>query len=155
MVAVAETIMERRSGALEPASFRNRYLEALCELVEAKTKGRATTLRTIAEPPKVINPMEALKRSVARGAEPEPNTAKFGEAGMRPILRSIRSGRISAWSMRPGIGTRLTMSKIPNCYPPQNARIAFCRAPTLGNPRAAAAALRPRNCRASAETLRP
>ena len=42
-----------------------------------------------------------------------------------------------------------------NCYPPQNAKMAFCSAGTPGNPRAAAAALRPRNCRASAETLRP
>ena len=108
MVAIAETIVEHRSGAFEPASFGDRYQDALRELVEAKTKGLATTPRAIAEPPKVINLMEALKRSVARGAEPEPNTAEFGEAGMRPILRSIRSGRISAWSMRPGIGTRLT-----------------------------------------------
>jgi len=102
------TVDQKNDLLVRPGELRDRYQSALCELVEAKTKGLATTPRAIAEPPKVINLMEALKRSVARGAEPEPNTAEFGEAGMRPILRSIRSGRISAWSMRPGIGTRLT-----------------------------------------------
>jgi non-homologous end joining protein Ku len=62
MVAIAETIVEHRSGAFEPASFGDRYQDALRELVEAKTKGLATTPRAIAEPPKVINLMEALKR---------------------------------------------------------------------------------------------
>jgi DNA end-binding protein Ku len=56
MVAIAETIIERRSGAFEPTNFRDRYQDALRELVEAKTKGLATTPRAIAEPPKVINP---------------------------------------------------------------------------------------------------
>jgi hypothetical protein len=40
-----------------------------------------------------------------------------------------------------------------SAYPPQNAVTAFCRAGTLGNPRAAAAALRPPNRRASPATL--
>ena len=51
----------------EPASFRDRYQDALRELVEANTKGLATTPRAIAEPPKV----DVLKRSLARDAEPE------------------------------------------------------------------------------------
>ena len=40
-------------------------------------------------------------------------------------------------------------------YPPQNARMAFCSAPMLANPSAAAAALSPPSCKTSAETLRP
>jgi non-homologous end joining protein Ku len=51
MVAIAETIIERRSGAFEPAGFRHRYHDALRELVEAKTKGPTTAPRAIAEPP--------------------------------------------------------------------------------------------------------
>jgi hypothetical protein len=38
MVAIAETIIECRSSAFEPVSFRDRYQDALRELVEAKTK---------------------------------------------------------------------------------------------------------------------
>jgi len=44
----------------------------LRELVEAKTKGLATTPRAVAEPTKVINLMDVLKRSLAKDAEPEP-----------------------------------------------------------------------------------
>jgi DNA end-binding protein Ku len=52
MVAIAETSIERRSRAFEPASFRDRYQDALRELVEAKTKGLSTMPRAIAGPPK-------------------------------------------------------------------------------------------------------
>jgi non-homologous end joining protein Ku len=58
MVVIAEAIIERRSSAFEPASSRDCYKEALRELVDAKTKGLATTLLAIAESPKVINLME-------------------------------------------------------------------------------------------------
>jgi len=44
-----------------------KLIRTRCELVEAKTNGLvATTPRAIAEPPKVINLMEALKRSLAQ-----------------------------------------------------------------------------------------
>jgi DNA end-binding protein Ku len=55
MVAIVGAIIERRSGAFDPASFRDRYQDPLRELAEAKTTGLPTTPRAIAEPPKVIN----------------------------------------------------------------------------------------------------
>jgi DNA end-binding protein Ku len=89
MVEIVGAIIERRSGAFDPASFRDLYQDALRELIEAKTKGRATTPRTIAEPPKVINPMEALKRSLEQDAEPEPNKA----AGKAPRGKAVPDRR--------------------------------------------------------------
>ena len=65
MVAIAETIIDRLSGAFDPATFRDRYQDALRELVDSKLKGEKTVAREIAEPPKVINLMEALKKSLA------------------------------------------------------------------------------------------
>jgi DNA end-binding protein Ku len=79
MVAIAESIIERRSGAFDPADFRDRYQDALRELVAEKTKGQVVTPREVAEPPKVINLMDALKRSLAQ-EEKEPAPAKEAAA---------------------------------------------------------------------------
>jgi DNA end-binding protein Ku len=75
MVAIAETIIQRRAGAFDPETFRDRYQDALRELVEAKTKGLARPVREVEEPPKVINLMEALKRSLAQESTGGPKQA--------------------------------------------------------------------------------
>jgi DNA end-binding protein Ku len=65
MVAIAETIIERKSAAFDPENFRDRYQDALHTLVESKTKGLARAPRAVEEPPKVVNLMDALKKSLA------------------------------------------------------------------------------------------
>jgi DNA end-binding protein Ku len=101
-VAIAETIIERRSGAFEPASFRDRYQGGLRKLVEAKTKGLATRPRAVAEPPKLINLMEALKRCLAEDADPAPKKAAASrptsakaaaDRGQRALLLPLSEGR--------------------------------------------------------------
>jgi len=66
MVAIAETIIERKSATFDPEQFRDRYQDALHALVESKTKGLARPSREVEEPPKVVNLMDALKRSLAQ-----------------------------------------------------------------------------------------
>ena len=51
MVAIAETIIKRRSGRFDPATFRDGYQEALRELIEAKMKGLPIKPKQIAAPP--------------------------------------------------------------------------------------------------------
>ena len=72
MVAIAGTIIKRRSGHFDPATFRDRYQEALRELIEAKMKGLPVKPKQIASPPPVLDLMAALKRSLAQ----ETGTAK-------------------------------------------------------------------------------
>jgi DNA end-binding protein Ku len=72
MVAVATTIIERRAGAFDPSEFRDRYQEALRELVEARAHGLPRARKPAEPAPKVIDLMEALKRSLAEAA---PKTA--------------------------------------------------------------------------------
>ena len=81
MLSIAETIIERAKGQFDPVDFRDSYQDALRELVEAKLKGIAMTPRPIAAPPKVINLMETLKRSLMeKGALPAPAKAKRAKA---------------------------------------------------------------------------
>ena len=66
MVAVAAMIIKRRSGHFDPTTFRDRYQEALRELIEAKLKGLPVRPKQIAEPRPVVDLMAALKRSLAQ-----------------------------------------------------------------------------------------
>jgi DNA end-binding protein Ku len=97
MVAIAETIIERKSAPFDPANFRDRYQDALNTLVESKTKGLVKAPSAIEEPPKVVNLMEALKRSLAQDGAPaadksaktEPKRAKAAPAKGAPDRRQV------------------------------------------------------------------
>jgi non-homologous end joining protein Ku len=43
MVAIAGAIIKQRTGAFDPGTYRDRYQEALRELIEAKLKGITVT----------------------------------------------------------------------------------------------------------------
>jgi DNA end-binding protein Ku len=68
MVAIARAIIGQRTGSFDPAAYRDRYQEALRELIEAKMKGLTVKPREVAAPPPVIDLMAALKRSLAQEA---------------------------------------------------------------------------------------
>ena len=66
MLAIAHTIIERRTGKFDPSKFRDRYQEALRELIEAKMNGLPIKPREDATSAPVIDLMAALKRSLAQ-----------------------------------------------------------------------------------------
>ena len=79
MVAVAKTIIERRAGEFDPEEVRDRYQDALRELVESKAEGKSPARKRVAEQPQVIDLMEALKRSLTE-AGGEQKAARKGKA---------------------------------------------------------------------------
>ena len=79
MLAIARAIIEQRTGKFDPSRFRDRYQEALRELVEAKIKGLPIKPREISTPAPVIDLMAALKRSLVQ----EPAAAKCGKTNKR------------------------------------------------------------------------
>jgi DNA end-binding protein Ku len=66
MVAIAKAIIAQRSGTFDPSVYKDRYQEALRELIEAKMKGLPVKPKEIAAPPPIIDLMAALKRSLAQ-----------------------------------------------------------------------------------------
>jgi DNA end-binding protein Ku len=75
MLEIARTIIDRRTGSFDASKFRDRYQEALRELIEAKMKGAAIKPREVATPAPVVDLMAALKRSLAQEMPP-PKGAK-------------------------------------------------------------------------------
>src|SRR3984893_2315247 len=84
MVAIAKAIIAQRTGSFDPTTYRDRYQEALQELIEAKMKGLTVKPREIAAPPPVIDLM--TKRSLAREASSSKHTAPK-KAKMAPDRR--------------------------------------------------------------------
>ena len=68
MVAIARAIIKQRTETFDPRTYRDRYQEALQELIEAMMKGAAVKPREVSAPPPVIDLMAALKRSLAQQA---------------------------------------------------------------------------------------
>ena len=66
MLAVARAIIGQRTEKFDPSRFRDRYQEALRELIEAKMKGLPINPREISTPAPVIDLMAALKSSLVQ-----------------------------------------------------------------------------------------
>jgi DNA end-binding protein Ku len=63
-VALAQQVIGTFEGALDFADYRDEYQEGLREIIDAKISGREVVAPEVQEPPKVVNLMEALRRSL-------------------------------------------------------------------------------------------
>ncbi|MBX6323751.1 MAG: Ku protein [Rhodospirillaceae bacterium] len=89
MLTLAKQLIRQKSGKLDLSTFRDRYQDALRELIEAKIAGQEPV---VAEAPeyggKVIDLMEALKRSLkGEGGAPQ----RKPPAQSRPTRRAAAS----------------------------------------------------------------
>lgn len=89
MVDMAAMIMKRAGGSFEPAEFRDRYQEAVRDLIDAKIKGLPAQKRApVREPGKVVDLMAMLRKSLDQNAA-APSSKKRAAAGQRNLLLPI------------------------------------------------------------------
>src|SRR5437763_13429823 len=91
-----EQIITRRTRKFEPGKFVDHYQAALKELIDEKLAGQLPERPSERKPAQVINLMDALKRSLAEGAEkpaakPRPRSAKPSRA-QKSLLLPVRGG---------------------------------------------------------------
>jgi hypothetical protein len=79
MVAIARAIIAQRTGKFDPRTYKERYQEALRELIEAKVKGPPIKPREVSAPPPVIDLMAALKRTLAQEAPAKSGRVEKGK----------------------------------------------------------------------------
>ena len=66
LLELAERILDSKTAAFDPMAFRDRYEEALLAHLKAKEAGAVREVKpSFAAPRRIINLMEALRRSIA------------------------------------------------------------------------------------------
>jgi DNA end-binding protein Ku len=83
LLDLATELIDRKSGSFDPGQFKDAYTEAVRELIDAKAKKRPVEIDEEAPEPgaKVINLVDALKRSVKQAEAPAPK--RRGAGGRR------------------------------------------------------------------------
>jgi DNA end-binding protein Ku len=85
MLEIAEKIIAQQSAEFDPTEFKDRYEDALRDLIKRKAKGEDVVSGAEAEPEeKVVDLMEALQRSLKGGTGPARDKAdRFMQAHAR------------------------------------------------------------------------
>ena len=94
MLKLAEHILATKTGDFDPTQFKDRYEEAVVELIRKKRENiPIKTEKEAPAAPNVINLMDALRRSVQQaGSAPPPTEAKKGKKrveGQKEMLLPI------------------------------------------------------------------
>ena len=88
---LAEQLVESLAEDFNPAQYHDTYEDELRALVEAKQKGKAIAEKAPPKHAKVIDIMDALKKSVQEAEEAAPRRRKPGPAAVHTRRRARRA----------------------------------------------------------------
>lgn len=109
MIEIAERIIAQSEGAFEPGEFRDRYEEALRDLVETKAKGAKPARKrpAAADESNVIDLMDALRRSL----KARPGGRTTAHAAPPPQTAQAKSKRMTSKAPPRAAATRRTTAR--------------------------------------------
>lgn len=90
MLDLASALIEQKSGAFDPSEFKDRYHDAVVEMVKAKVKGQEPVIATAPERGKVINLMDALRQSLDPDRKPPAKSRPRKEVAEKPAASKRR-----------------------------------------------------------------
>jgi DNA end-binding protein Ku len=90
-VKLAKQIIESFEGPLDLATYRDEYQEGLRQIIDAKIGGQEVVVPTVEAPPKVVNLMEALRKSLDAVSAQKKKAAKAPEVEEKPVARRKRA----------------------------------------------------------------
>ena len=102
MLELATHIVKSKAGHFHPETFEDHYESALVELLRKKQAGVKITPAKASAPQKVINLMDALRRSVAgesgrrSGSSDATGRGRLDADGGAPCERQNQEGRLNA-----------------------------------------------------------
>ena len=91
-VALAQQVIGTFEGSIDFSDYRDDYQEGLREIIDAKIAGREFVAQEVQEPAKVVNLMDALRRSLdsisATAKKPAPTTETASQTKRAPASRT-------------------------------------------------------------------
>lgn len=94
MLDIAEKIIDQQAGPFKPQQFVDRYEDALRDLIKQKQKGKPIIAEEPPEDTKVIDLMDALKKSLA-------SEGKRGTHAKRVLHKQTGTKHLTAAKSRP------------------------------------------------------